>query len=401
MIEFKDVSKVYDDSQVALDHLNLTINDNEFVCFIGTSGSGKTTCMRMINRMIEPSSGDILIDGKNIKDIDPVKLRRQIGYVIQSVGLLPHLTIFDNIVTVPRLLKWDDEKLRPLAEKLIKKVALPVEYLDRYPSELSGGQQQRIGVIRALAANQKIILMDEPYGALDPITRNDLQELIKKLQVEMGKTIVFVTHDMDEALKLADRIAILDSGELIQYDTPENILKNPANDYVRELIGPEKLNLAKNEYKTVESIMDENPVFIQEDANTKDALILMRKERVDNLYIVDEDKHLLGKIDIFDLMRTGRSNEEVKNFYHSAVSTPSSTKIREALEQFYDRDFRNLPVVNENNQLVGIVTRAKLVDAVYENIWGGEDTLSELQEESKEIQKENHEKALTEEAENA
>lgn len=374
MINFHQVSKVYPGNQIALDKLDLTIEDHAFVCLIGTSGSGKTTSMRMINRMIEPSSGEITINGKNIKDMDPVKLRRKIGYVIQNVGLLPHLTIFDNIVTVPRLLKWEEARLRPLAEELIKKVDLSVDFLDRYPSELSGGQQQRIGVIRALAADQEIILMDEPYGALDPITRNSLQILIKNLQTEMGKTVVFVTHDMNEALTLADRIAILDAGRLIQYDCPENILQRPANRYVEKLIGPERLNQAKNENKAVETIMMDSPVYAYEKTTTYDAIQLMRKKRVDTLFIVDEEKHLLGKIGIFNLLREGRVNEPVQNFYHPSPSALRTTKIREVFEQFYEADFRNLPIVNEDKQLVGIVTRANLVDAFYETLWGKEDS---------------------------
>src|SRR5699024_7827802 len=182
MIEFRNVSKIYPGNQVAAENINIKIEDGQFVCFIGTSGSGKTTCMRMINRMNEPTSGEILIDGKNIMEYDPVALRREIGYVIQQIGLMPHMTIYENIVMVPRLLKWNEDKLRPLAENLIEKVDLPISYLDKYPSELSGGQQQRIGVIRALAADQNIILMDEPFGALDPITRDSLQQLVKKLQ---------------------------------------------------------------------------------------------------------------------------------------------------------------------------------------------------------------------------
>src|SRR5699024_5862465 len=179
--------------------------------------------------MIDPTGGEIRIDGKNNKSVDPVKLRRKIGYVIQQTGLMPHMTVYENIIMVPKLLKWDEAKMKKTAKDLLQRVNLPEEFLDRYPQELSGGQQQRIGVIRALAADQDIILMDEPFGALDPITREALQELVKTLQQEMGKTVVFVTHDMDEALKLADKIAIMSYGKLLQYDTPEEILMNPAN----------------------------------------------------------------------------------------------------------------------------------------------------------------------------
>ena len=238
MIEYKYVSKVYGDGTEAVSDVSLTINKGELVVFIGTSGSGKTTSMRMINRMVEPSSGEILIDGENIMEKNPVDLRRSIGYVIQQTGLMPHMTVYENIIMVPKLLNWDEDKMEATARKLLEQVDMdPDQYMDRYPSELSGGQQQRIGVIRALAAGQEIILMDEPFGALDPITREALQEMVIELQKEMGRTVVFVTHDMDEALDLADRIAIMTDGKLVQYDTPENIIANPANDFVREFIG--------------------------------------------------------------------------------------------------------------------------------------------------------------------
>lgn len=273
MIEFRNVKKIYPGNQVAVTDINLKFNTGEFICFIGLSGSGKTTCMRMINRMNELTEGEILIDGINIKDINPVSLRRKIGYVIQQIGLFPHMSVYDNIVIVPRLLKWDERKNREIAEDLIKKVDLPLSYLDKFPGELSGGQQQRIGVIRALAANQDIILMDEPFGALDPITRDSLQKLVKKLQKEMGKTIVFVSHDMDEALTLADKIVIMNKGTVVQFDTPENILKNPKNDYVRDLLGEEKLNEAKTSLNSVETIMIKDPVSISKDKTTYRELV--------------------------------------------------------------------------------------------------------------------------------
>ena len=198
VIEFKEVNKIYGDN-VAVKHINLKIMAGEFVCLIGTSGSGKTTILRMINRMLKPSNGKIFIKGEEISDLNPVQLRRKIGYVIQNIGLMPHMTIYENITLVPKLLKWSEDKKKAKAKELIKLVELPEDFLDRYPYELSGGQQQRIGVVRALAADQDIILMDEPFGALDPITRDSLQDLVKDLQERLGKTIVFVTHDMDEA----------------------------------------------------------------------------------------------------------------------------------------------------------------------------------------------------------
>ncbi|EAH1309331.1 ATP-binding cassette domain-containing protein, partial [Listeria monocytogenes] len=234
MLKFEHVTKTYKGGKKAVNDLTLNIDKGEFVCFIGPSGCGKTTTMKMINRLIEPTEGKIFINDKDIMAEDPVKLRRSIGYVIQQIGLMPHMTIRENIVLVPKLLKWSEEKKQERAKELIKLVDLPEEFLDRYPYELSGGQQQRIGVLRALAAEQNLILMDEPFGALDPITRDSLQEEFKNLQKELGKTIIFVTHDMDEAIKLADRIVIMKDGEIVQFDTPDEILRNPANSFVED-----------------------------------------------------------------------------------------------------------------------------------------------------------------------
>ena len=379
MIEFKNVSKIYPGNQVAAENINLKFKDGEFICFIGASGSGKTTCMRMINRMNDITSGEILINGVNINEMDAVDLRRKIGYVIQQIGLLPHMTVYDNIVLVPRLLKWDEEKLRPIAENLIQKVDLPLSYLDKYPSELSGGQQQRIGVIRALAADQDIILMDEPFGALDPITRDALQKLVKRLQKEMGKTIVFVSHDMDEALSLADRIVIMKKGHVEQFDTPENILKNPKSKYVENMLGEEKLNEAKTSYRTVETIMLKNPVSLTKDRSTYDALALMRKKRVDTIFVTDEESHLLGAVGMFDIGRFGKHIKSLDEVMEKVYTIRESTVIMNAIRDIYNLDIKNLPVVDAENKLVGLVTRASVVDTIYTNLWENEDE-SEVEE---------------------
>lgn len=370
MIEFRNVKKIYPGNQVAVTDINLKFNTGEFICFIGLSGSGKTTCMRMINRMNELTEGEILIDGINIKDINPVSLRRKIGYVIQQIGLFPHMSVYDNIVLVPRLLKWDERKNREIAEDLIKKVDLPLSYLDKFPGELSGGQQQRIGVIRALAANQDIILMDEPFGALDPITRDSLQKLVKKLQKEMGKTIVFVSHDMDEALTLADKIVIMNKGTVVQFDTPENILKNPKNDYVRDLLGEEKLNEAKTSLNSVETIMIKDPVSISKDNTTYDALVLMRQKRVDNMFITDSENHLCGYLNMFDIGSKGRRVLPLYKVMKKALSITKETKIMDAIRQIWKLDVKNLPVVDGENHFVGLITRATIVDTIYTNLWG-------------------------------
>lgn len=373
MIEFNNISKIYPGNKVAVKDINMSFDSGEFVVFIGTSGSGKTTCMRMINRMINPTSGEILIDGKDIMDMNEVDLRRQIGYVIQQVGLMPHMTVYENIVMVPKLLKWDKDKQREIAERLIKRVDLPVSFLDRYPQELSGGQQQRIGVIRALAADQKIILMDEPFGALDPITRASLQKLIKKLQKEMGKTIVFVTHDMDEALSLADKIAILDKGRLVQFDTPDGILANPKNEFVEKLVGEERLNEARSSYQSVKDIMFKNIISAREDMTVHKAIKIMSKNRVDMLFIVDKQDVLHGLVDIFDLERVGRKNIKVQEIMKDADYILDSASVRDAIYSITNLGYKNLPVVDSDSKLVGLVTRAAVVDAIYENLWGSDE----------------------------
>ena len=234
------VTKRYDaQSQAAVDDITMEIPAGEIVMLVGPSGCGKTTTMKMINRLIEPTSGRIFIGDDDVTKRDPDQLRRHIGYVIQGAGLFPHLTVGDNIAIVPRLLKWDKKRTASRIDELLDLVSLdPAQYRDRYPRELSGGQQQRIGVARALAADPPVLLMDEPFGAVDPITRLRLQDELLRLQEELRKTIVFVTHDFDEAVKLGDRIAILQTGsKIVQYDSPERILAEPADDFVRGFVG--------------------------------------------------------------------------------------------------------------------------------------------------------------------
>nr|WP_321292882.1 betaine/proline/choline family ABC transporter ATP-binding protein [uncultured Trichococcus sp.] len=370
MIEFKNLTKKFPGGKIAVDSLNLTFNDGEFIVFIGTSGSGKTTSMRMINRMIEPSSGEILIDGKNIKDMNAVELRRQIGYVIQQIGLMPHMTIFENIVMVPKLLKWPVEKQRKIAEELIQKVDLPLDFLERYPSELSGGQQQRIGVIRALAADQDIILMDEPFGALDPITRDSLQETLKELQRELGKTVIFVTHDMDEALKMADRIVIMQDGKVVQFDTPDNILMNPANEFVENFLGEDRLSQARTNFRTVEQIMIRGPVSVSADQNLSEAIKLMRTSRVDSLFVTDANDVLLGMLSVEAIDHNRRRPVTVGEVMSEVSFVREGTLVRDALQRILKLGYKNIPVVDEKNHLIGLITRTSIVDMVYDTIWG-------------------------------
>ncbi|GAW94117.1 glycine betaine/L-proline ABC transporter ATP-binding protein [Calderihabitans maritimus] len=244
MVTFENVSKVYDE-HVAVDNFNLEIASGEFVVLIGPSGCGKTTTLKMVNRLIEPTSGTIYVMGRDVQAMDPVKLRREIGYVIQQIGLFPNMTVEQNVDVVPRLLGWDRERRLERVKELLELVGMSYEeYAHRYPSELSGGQQQRVGVLRALAADPPLILMDEPFGALDPITRESLQNELKSLQAKLHKTIIFVTHDMDEALKLADRVVIMKDGKIVQAASPEELLRHPANDFVAEFIGKNRIQRA-------------------------------------------------------------------------------------------------------------------------------------------------------------
>lgn len=367
MIKFENVSKHYG-SFKAVDNINIEINKGSFVCFIGTSGSGKTTSMRMINKMVKPSSGKITIDGKSISDIPDVKLRRSIGYVIQQIGLMPHMTIYDNIVMVPTLLGYTKEKKRELAEQLMNRVDLSLDLLDAYPSELSGGMQQRIGVIRALAADQDIILMDEPFGALDPITRDSLQALLKELQTELNKTIIFVTHDMDEALKLADQIVIMDHGKIVQQGSPEEILMTPKNDFVKDLIGEDRLNQAVFEYKSVEEIMI-TPIKINQNKTVGQAAHTMRSKKIDDILVVDDQGILVGRVDLLALMNRAKQDTKVSQIMKKVTYIQDTTTIRDAIFFIQDLGYRNLSVVDKDGVLVGIVTRATIVDTVYEAFW--------------------------------
>ncbi len=369
MIQFKNVSKSFTKGVKAVDGLNFTIEKGEFVCFIGTSGSGKTTSMRLINRMETISEGSININGEDIRDKDEVLLRREIGYVIQQIGLMPHMTIYENIAMVPNLLGWPKEKTRATAIDLMKRIDLSQDLLESYPSELSGGMQQRIGVIRALAADQEIVLMDEPFGALDPITREALQRLIKRLQFEMNKTIVFVTHDMDEALLLADRIVIMDKGKVVQLGTPQEILTSPANDFVKSLIGEDRLSQSSFEYETVEKIMLKDPIKINENETARNVARLMNKTKVDDILIVDDNNILKGRVDLRSITLNRNPDILAKDLMKKVTFVSNTTSIRDSIYYISDLGYRNLSVVDDKGHLVGLVTRSSIVSEVYDVFW--------------------------------
>ncbi|HHF7042579.1 TPA: betaine/proline/choline family ABC transporter ATP-binding protein [Streptococcus mutans] len=374
VIEFKEVNKIYGDN-VAVKHINLKIMAGEFVCLIGTSGSGKTTILRMINRMLKPSNGKIFIKGEEISDLNPVQLRRKIGYVIQNIGLMPHMTIYENITLVPKLLKWSEDKKKAKAKELIKLVELPEDFLDRYPYELSGGQQQRIGVVRALAADQDIILMDEPFGALDPITREGLQDLVKSLQEKTGKTIVLVTHDMDEALKLATKIVVMDKGHMVQQANPTELLRHPATAFVKKMIGKDRLIQARADVTPVKNIMLKDPVSITPDKSLNDAISLMRQKRVDSLLVTDKDNKLLGMIDVESLNNNYKQNLVVADILNKiSFYLEEDQLLRDTAHRILKRGLKYVPVIDKEWHLKGIVTRSSLVDMLYDIIWGNQDT---------------------------
>ena len=364
MIEFKNIKKSYK-SKIILENFNLSIDSGKLVVLIGASGCGKTTLLKMINRLISITEGEILINGKDINKMDPIKLRRGIGYVIQQTGLFPHMTVKENIEIIPRLMKISERKIEKKTIELLNMVGLdPNEYLYRYPAELSGGQQQRVGVARAFATDAEIILMDEPFSALDPITRTELQEQLFNIQKEYNKTIVFVTHDMDEAINIADMICILKDGKIIQYDTPENILKNPENDYVEEFVGRNKI-WAKPEFIKAEDVMINRPATVSIKRSLLQAREIMREKTVDSLLIVDKEGMLLGYVTLSDIQKIDNKSILVGEVMRrSPEYVTEDTNLLDLLEKFTGLKRGYLPVCNENGKLMGLVTRSTLISVL-------------------------------------
>jgi osmoprotectant transport system ATP-binding protein len=364
LISFKNVTKKYGDS-VAVDNLTVNFKSGETVVLIGPSGCGKTTTLRMINRLIEPTEGSIYINDTDISKINPVELRRNMGYVIQQIGLFPHMNIAQNVGLVPYLKDWSESKRKQRVEELLDFVGMPPsKFYHRYPNELSGGQQQRIGVARALAADPEIILMDEPFGALDPITRSSLQDELLQMQDKLGKTIVFVTHDMDEALKLADKIVIMKDGKVLQFDSPEHILKNPANEFVEDFIGKDRL-LKRPEYIKVKDIMIKKPVTIRPERTLTQALEKMRLHKVDSLMVVDEFGNFIGiatSNDILDNFGNGGTVIEITRTEFNHVSEDAN--VNQVLSIMAQGQVGYVPVIDDEKHLLGLVTRSSLVNVL-------------------------------------
>jgi osmoprotectant transport system ATP-binding protein len=314
MIEIRGLVKRFEGTaRPAVDHLSLSVPEGEVCVLIGPSGCGKTTTMRIINRMIEPDAGSVTVAGRDVMQTDPVSLRRSIGYVIQQIGLFPHWSIADNIATVPKLLGWDNARIAARVDELLALVGMePTLFRSRFPRELSGGQKQRVGVARALAADPPVMLMDEPFGAIDPITRVRLQDEFLRILRGLSKTIVFVTHDIDEALKMGDRIAILRDGALVQYATPEEILARPADAFVESFVGTDRalkrlaLIRADAAMEPVGELIPPNAIGAQ--ASLRDALALMFSSGTDTLAVTGPGGAVLGKLTIASIRFNARSD---------------------------------------------------------------------------------------------
>jgi len=358
MISLRNVSKRFDGSRgAAVNDLSLEIPEGETVVLVGPSGCGKTTTMRMINRLIEPTGGTITVDGRDVLRQDPVQLRRSIGYVIQSIGLMPHRTVAQNIATVPKLVGWDDRRVADRVDELIGIFELDPEMKARYPSELSGGQRQRVGVARALAVDPPVMLMDEPFAAVDPIVRARLQEQFLEIQRRLRKTIVFVTHDIDEAIKMADRIAILNIGARIeQYAPPEEILREPAGDFVKQFVGSERGLKRLALIKVAEIRVEPGPV-VPPSATADEALREMARSGFDWTSVVS-DGELLGWVDRSMLAGVRTAGEAGPRPFSAYVTAEDS--LRQALDSIVTSRTQVAVVVTEGQRYRGILSLERI-----------------------------------------
>ncbi|RSK27152.1 ATP-binding cassette domain-containing protein [Bacillus sp. HMF5848] len=360
MIVFENVSKEYDNGLEVLKNINLEVKKGELLTLIGPSGCGKTTTMKMINRLLEPTSGVIRINNEDVANIDPVELRRNIGYVIQQIGLLPHMTIAENIALVPKLKKWSKQSYTKRVDELLDLVGLdPYTYRDRYPLELSGGQQQRIGVVRALAAEPDIVLMDEPFSALDPISREQLQDELVHIQKTIQKTIVFVTHDMDEAIKIANRIAIMKEGEIIQIDSANNMLQQPKNDFVRSFIGESRLTTLPS---SASDLLSTTFAALNVNDGVSEAIDSMKAIGMKSLPVVSHAKQYCGIVHLHDVEQHIHTPAvKISELLHTDYQTISQEDTIETTVRVFLNNRQNLLPVLEHDKLIGFITQTSLI----------------------------------------
>jgi osmoprotectant transport system ATP-binding protein len=354
LITFESVTKRFADGTTAVDDLSMEVPEGDLTVLVGPSGCGKTTTLRMINRMIEATSGRIVVDGRDVAQVDPPQLRRRIGYVIQQIGLFPHRTIGQNIATVPQLVGWDAQRVRARVGELLELVGLPGEVVDRYPHQLSGGQRQRVGVARALAVDPPIMLMDEPFGAVDPIVRSRLQDEFLRLQQEVRKTIVFVTHDIDEAIKMGDRIAVFrQGGHLEQYAPPGELLADPASDFVADFLGAER-GLKRLALVPVSAVKADPGPVVSPDDDGRTAVTTAEAYGSDWVVVVDGDRRLLGWAHAGDVAERGRVGDaELRPFRLQVRATDS---LRAALNAMVQSRTGVAVRVSDGDRYEGILT---------------------------------------------
>lgn len=374
MIKFEQVSKVYRGNVQALDNINLHIRRGELLVLIGPSGCGKTTLLETINQLEKQTGGYVYINDQNISKVNEVELRRNIGYVIQQVGLFPHLSIGYNVGLVPRLKKWEKNRINIKTRDLLRMVGMnPIEYIDRLPHELSGGQKQRIGFLRALAAEPDIILMDEPFASLDPITRENLQDELKRIQGKLKKTIIFVTHDMDEALKLGDRIVVMKKGRIVQVASPADLIKKPVDKFVERFVGVDKLT-NRAETLTVNEVMTTTLLTILPDAGVAAASQQMCETNADYLFAADDNGVFLGIVTAEDIERNKFRTTKVGDLLLQDISTVlENSSIKAAYKALLLGNTNVLPVVDSANKLKGIVTKSTLAEVIYRFLWDSND----------------------------
>ncbi len=368
MIKLENVTKKFPGMKVpAVKDLSMDIKKGDICVLVGPSGCGKTTTMKMINRIHEPTSGKIYIDGQDALKMDPIKLRLDIGYVIQEIGLFPHYTIEQNVATVPREKKWSREKTKQRVDDFLKLVGLDPEiYANRYPSALSGGQRQRVGVARAMVSDPPIMLMDEPFGAVDPITRARLQNEFLRIQERISKTIVFVTHDIDEAIKMGDTIAVMRNGELIQHDTPSDLLSAPADEFVSSLVGRNR-SIKRLHLIRIREILDDvdraKPAAI--DLPLQEIEKRIEESSIRSVMVVDRDNKLKGVIGIGDLKK--KAGEVASDYMNDLPdSVTSDATLNDALSVMLECGEGYVAVVNEEDQYQGTITLGDLLNVVKE-----------------------------------
>ncbi|KIF78181.1 ABC transporter ATP-binding protein [Streptomyces sp. 150FB] len=367
MIRFEQVSKVYPDGTAAVDGLSFEVREGELVTLVGPSGCGKTTTMMMVNRLIEPTSGHIFVDGEDIGDLDPVRLRRRIGYVIQQVGLFPHRTVLDNTATVPTLLGWKRAKARERAAELLDLVGLdPATYGPRYPAQLSGGQRQRVGVARALAADPPLLLMDEPFAAVDPVVRERLQNEFLSLQATVRKTVLFVTHDIEEAVRMGDRIAVYGNGRIEQYDTPAAVLGAPATPYVARFVGADR-GLKRLSVTAVEAADLEEPPVARLAEPAGDAAVRLRAEGARWAVVLGAGGELHGWVSAEALASAGERAVVGDLARRMEAWVPVGSPLKQAFSEMLQQDAGWVAVL-DGARFLGVLTPAKLHEALRRSV---------------------------------